>query len=659
MSNARPWLLVLLLVATACDEEATTPSSPVAEVPASPDAGPSVELARLEGLSGEVLVERGGKKVPAREGPLYSGDALETGATGAATMRFADGRSVEVGSDARVGVGEEAGSVVLTVERGIVLSRVPARPAGAPSSGKKVSLTLLTPFGLTRVGSEPSEVSVQVTKDSGRVEVKLGAIEFVSKDGQQLRASEGDSVEVSAGRAELLLRGSRLVELSPIPVTVRLGSGRAEMRGKGAKRWRPVRTEGDVLAPGDGVRTRGSGTAELMLQGSSSQLSLGPSAEMVLEGAGQGGTRDEARMDLRQGGLGVQLAQGRESRVVLPGLTLEGDGASRLAVRRTSTGYLVDAHTGRVTLVRGDVRQPLRAGERATVTGETGEARIEALGPAPLLLGEGDGTEVYHQGMPEVAIGWEKEGEVTVEVASDEAFTRPLLSGTVYQSFVNVPAPARGLLYWRVRGKDGKDLAKGSATFAPERLGGDLDRVRNVVPEGLEKTTIFYQDKPPSVTFTYAEEASAARYKVAVYRVGALEKPVAERTVTEARAALDAGALGEGSYLWSVTPLSATGEQLKGGRMNKLELVYDNSVPMLLVSQPRNGQRAASKVRTTGVAPVNARLSINGRPVSLDGKHRFDTWVEPVGAPPLLVFKMTRPGAPDVHTVRTLRQRGP
>ncbi|WP_338868259.1 hypothetical protein [Myxococcus stipitatus] len=659
MSNTRPWLLSLLLVAAACDKEEAAPPMSAPDAATVAAVGAAVELARLEGLSGEVMVERGGKKLPAQEGPLYSGDAVETGPKGTATMRFADGRSVEVGSDARVGLGEESGGVVLTVERGIVLSRVPARAAGAPAGGKKVSLTLMTPFGLTRVGSEPSEVRVEVGKDSGRVEVKLGAIEFVTKEGQQLRASEGDSVSVSAGRAELLLRGSHLIELAPIQVTVRVGSGKAELKSKGAKRWRAMRAEGDVLAPGDGIRTRAGSSVEMALQGSSSRLSLGPSAEMVLEAAAQGGNRDEARMDLKQGGLGVQLAKGRESRVVLPGLALEGDGASRVAVRRTASGYLVDAQTGQLTLVRGDKRQVLRAGERATVTAESGAVVVETLAPASLMLGPGDGVEVYHQGLPEVAFGWEKEGEATVEVATDEAFTEPLVSGTVFQPFVNVTAPARGLLHWRVRGKDGKDVASGSATFAPERLGRDLDRVRNVVPEGLEKTTIFYQDKPPAVTFTYGEEASAAQYRVAVYRVGALEKVVAERTVSEARAALDAGALSEGSYLWSVTPLSATGEQLKGGRMNKLELVYDNSVPLLLVSQPRNGQRAAAKVRTTGVAPVNTRVSINGRPVALDAKHRFDTWVEPVGSPPMLMFKMSRPGAPDIHTVRTLRQRGP
>jgi hypothetical protein len=611
-----------------------------------------VELARLEGLSGEVRLERGGRTGPAAEGPLLGGDAVETGAGGAATVRFPDGRSVEVGPDARFALGGDAGGVVMTVERGIVLSRV---PAGTRPAGPRVTLSILTPFGLTRVGSEaPSEVSVRVERDAGGVEVRLGTIEFVGRDGQRVRAAEGESVAVAGGRLEVT-RTARVVELAPIPVTVRLGAGRAELRPKGATRWRPVSREGEVLAPGDGVRTRPGGSAVLALEGSSSVLSLGSGSELVLEAARQGDTTDEARVDLRRGGLGVQLARGRTSRVVLPGLGVEGGGAARLEVRRTESGYRVDALTGQVTLVRGEARQSLRAGERATVEGEAGAPRVESLAPAPLALGSGEGAEVFHQGLDAVAFTWEGEGEAVVEVASDAGFTRPVLSGTVFRPFITVPAPARGALYWRVRRGDGTEVARGSARFAPERPARDLARVRNVVPEGPERTTIFYQDKPPAVTFTYAQEASAARYRVAVYRAGALGAPVVERTVTDTRAALDAGVLGEGSYLWSVTPLSASGAQLKGGRMNKLELVYDNSVPVLVVSSPRNGQRAGPRVRATGVAPVNARLSINGRPVPLDGKHRFSTWAEPVGAPPRLVFKMTRPGAPEVYTVRTLK----
>jgi hypothetical protein len=60
-------------------------------------------------------------------------------------------------------------------------------------------------------------------------------------------------------------------------------------------------------------------------------------------------------------------------------------------------------------------------------------------------------------------------------------------------------------------------------------------------------------------------------------------------------------------------------------------------------------------VRVAGVAPVGSQLFVNGQPLSLDSKHRFNTWVAPSGQPPLLVFKLSKAGAPDVYTVRTLK----
>ncbi|MCY1033191.1 hypothetical protein OV207_17160 [Corallococcus sp. BB11-1] len=649
-------LLVLVSGCAGCEREEAPKPAPVADV----DAGaPAAPLAQLEGLSGDVRLERAGKVGPAVPGPLLAGDAVETGDQGSAVVRFPGGRTVEVGREGRFALGSDSTGVVMKVERGIVLSRVPAGGGGgAAGPGSKVTLSILTPFGLTRVGSEPSEVKVAVAEDSARVEVMLGAIELVSKDGRTLKAAEGDAVDLTSERAEVVKAAPRVVELAPIAVTVRAASGgTAEVKSKATGRWRKARREGEVLSFGDGVRTKG-GEAVLSLKDSDSLLTLSPGAEAVLEGAGQEGVTDEARINLLQGMLAVQLATGRTSRVVLPELMLEGGGAAKLEIRRTGSGFLVAAHTGDVTLRRGDTRQALRAGERATVE-KDGTAKVEPLEAAVVALGPGEGAEVFHRGLSEVALTWEGEGDTVVEAALDAGFTRRVLWGRVHRASVNVSAPARGTLYWRVKKEDGTPVSSGSARFAPESPTNSLARVRNVVPEGPEKTTIFYQDKPPAVTFTYGAEPRASTYRVAVYKAGSLTTPVAQRTVAETRAALEAGALGEGSYLWSVTPLSQAGAALKGGRMNKLELVYDNSVEGLVVDSPRQGTASAEKVRAAGVAPVNARLSINGRAVPLDAKHRFDTWVAPMGTPPLLVFKMTRPGAPDVLTVRTLKTRGP
>jgi hypothetical protein len=647
------------MLATACDQDEEdvpplAPPAPVAVARAVEDAGvAAAPLARLVELKGEVRLERGGKQQPAAEGPLFGGDAVETGVDGGAMVRFADGRTVEVGPEARFLLREEAGGVVLEVARGLVLSRVPAeatRGEGeAGPRGPQVQLTILTPFGLTRVGSGGGEVQVDVGQEEGRVEVLLGTVEVVAKNGQAVEASQGQAVSVKADGLR-----KRVLELAPIQVTVHAATGRTEWRQKGSAKWRVVDRGGEALKAGDSVRVR-QGTAQLKLEGSESTLSLGTGGELVVEGVSGGGSTDEARLDLRKGELGLTLAPGRASRVVLPGLLVESQGAARVDVRRTEDGFTVASRAGDVTLVRGEARESLRAGELATVEGE-GSAKVEALKQAVLALPPVAGLQVFHRRPAEVALTWEEAGEVRVEVASDAEFKRPVLSGVARGGFVNVAPPARGALHWRVRRPDGAEVARGSASFGPERSAkGELDQLRNRVPEGPEKTTIFFQDKPPAITFTCEAVPGAASYKVAVYRNGALIKPVAERSAPTPQVPLEAGILEEGGFVWSITPLGPQGRPLRGGRMNKLELVFDNSVPTLVVNAPQDGQRAGSKVRVAGLAPVNAQISVNGRALALDSKHRFDTWVAPLGQPPVVVFKMSRPGAPDVYTVRTLK----
>jgi hypothetical protein len=275
-------------------------------------------------------------------------------------------------------------------------------------------------------------------------------------------------------------------------------------------------------------------------------------------------------------------------------------------------------------------------------------------GREQLVLPSRPGLKVLHNGALKVSLGWEaQEGQaLRVEVATDSSFSHPLLAGKMGQPYVNVAAPARGNLFWRVLDGE-KEVAQGSAYFAPEPKSGELDANRNQVLDGADKTTIFFQDRPPSVTFLCKADPKAARYKVSVYKGGDLAKPVAEVTGEGGRVALPEGALGEGNYLWSATPLDETGAALAGGKMNKLEIVYDNAVPNLIIKAPRNGDPAQASVRVMGIAPVGARLFVNGKPVALDDKARFDGKAAPLPGG-RLIFRLVRGGS-EVYTVRALR----
>lgn len=624
-------------------------------VDAAPDAGAvRVTVAKLGGLSGSVTLERDGARRPAAEESLFTHDAVETGPAGRAEVHFDDGRVVELGPDARLVIGEDATGLLLEVQKGIVLSRVPRELGDAA-----VAIRILTPFGLTRVGGGESEVSIAVGKDDARIEVLIGQVELVTREGEEpARAGAGETLSLSTGKVEILGReGDGMLMLEPIQVTI-LADGRTELRKKGSKAWRRVGKNGAVVESGDAVRVR-KGSSSLDLQGTRSKVKLTRGTQLVFDQSGRGEGVEAASVALERGGLELDLARGKKTRLSLGGLELESERGGYFSVVKTRSGYDVSALAGDLIVKRGKLTKRIAAGEQARIgPGDDLDVQTQKRSTPELTLPTRFGQRVFHPGLDEATLDWRGEDrDYFVRVAQDPGFEGLVLEGLVHQSEVAVQIPRRGSLYWEIReSAGGKELDSGSAHFAPEPRLRDLERLRNEVPEGPEKTTIYYQDKPPAVTFTYAAEPSAASYRVAVFRQGELSRPVSERTVSQTSAALEAGALAEGSYLWSVTPLSQSGQPIRGGRMNKLDLVYDNSVPTLLIRAPRNGERAAGELRTHGVAPVGARLYIEGRPVELDDKNRFDTRAKTSGG--LIVYRLVRPNTADSYYVRKLRRGG-
>ena len=211
-------------------------------------------------------------------------------------------------------------------------------------------------------------------------------------------------------------------------------------------------------------------------------------------------------------------------------------------------------------------------GQSATVPLK-GAPAVKAATREGVVLPSRQGLRVFHTGLRQISVTWDEiEGTQSwrVQLSQDPNFENVVRDGVVHDNFVSVPVRAKGNWYWRVF-KGELEHARGSAFFAPEPRAADLSRLKNVVPEGAETTTIFFQDKdkPPVINLTWGKDEAAAKYAVKVYREGALNNAVAQRTVAENQLALPENTLVEGKYLWSVTLLDSKGGELKGGRMNK------------------------------------------------------------------------------------------
>lgn len=616
------------------------------------DAGHSARpwVAQLESLRGEVALEQAGVKRAARVGGLADGEALVTGATGEATLVFEGGRKVEVGNDARVVVRKSGADVVLEVERGLVLSRVEG--GGAPTRGPPSSLVIETPFGLTRLGGAPNELALRVSEGQGTVDVKLGQIQWVARDGGVQNPVAGESLSINLGKV-VLERSAARARPGKVAAT-----GRAELRRKDDVSWKALPRRGVDLGAGDRVRVL-TGESTVSVEDLEGRLAVGAGAEVEWGGAARNGAVEEATLELVRGSVGLHLAPGRTSRVRVGSATLEASEGGFFRVERTREGLEVSALAGDARLTEGDHEEEVRAGKRARLGRGAGPALSEEPRPEVEVPTSSRGVRVFHPGVATVGLTWGSQaGDFRVEVARDRAFTQPVLTGLVHRPFVEVSPPLEGALFWRVRNvKEGGPLLEGSAHFGPEPPGKELGLARNEVPEGTEKTTIFFQDRPPAITFLLGEDPTAGSYEVRVFDAADLSSPVAERRVTEPRWVLEAGVLREGSYVWSSTPIGREGEAIRGGRMNKLEMVYDNSVPDLEIRSPSNRQRVSGgRVKTTGTVPVGAALWVNGREVPLDEKHRFDVAVAAAGKVPILVYRVVRPAQPEELTVRVLKR---
>lgn len=617
------------------------------EGPSAPDAAAVVTtaLAKLTVSSGHVTLTRSNHASPAQPADLILGDVIETGADGDATIRFRDGHEIQLGPDGRFEIENGDEGLVLNVGQGVVVSRV----VGDLVNDDSMHLAISTPFGLIRLGA--NEFRLNVGGEDANLQVLVGNVQIVSRNGELVTFSAGD---VRLGREG----ASRVVRLEPLHIELNAIVGRVELKKSDAKIFTPINPKQlPELDQGDALRV-GRGSATVQTKGSVAKLTVSSNSEVGIgEAQGAAGLEDVA-LELKKGGMNVNMPLGAK-RTLRPGdgYTLSVNNGAQFSVARSKTGLEINTVVGEIVIEHDSMESVTVRGSQISKLSSKGGVKVIDLPREPLLIPARTGLKVFHPGVAQAALNWPGEaGKVyRVMVANEPTFANPTIDGTVQVPWLNVNLPAHGSLYWRVLAGE-TEVGKGSLSCAPERAAAsELQRVRNEVPDGAEKTVIYYQDKPPSVTFLWREpDPKPAEYRLQVYREGALHKAIEERLAKSTTLQLPENALSEGNYLWSVTPLDANGQALAGGRMNKLEMIYDNAVAELVIKSPRNGDPVSASVPVVGIAPLRTRVTANGQVLSLDEKARFNSKVAPLNGR-FVVFR-TSGEAGEQLIVRVLRR---
>jgi uncharacterized cupin superfamily protein len=486
-----------------------------------------------------------------------------------------------------------------------------------------VGFSIDTPYGLVRVGS--GGVSLNVQGDQTTVDVLAGDVTLVGR--------EGASVALEAGSAGTLSKNgaTRNLTLEPLVLTISQSTGRIDVKKKDAKAYAPVNPrKAPSLAAGDSVRV-GNGSAALTPEKSDTKVTLLTGTEIGIGESSKNGGAEELVLDLKKGQLQLAMAYGKK-RVVKPGdgVSLEASQGGFLNVSRGKNGFELSSVVGDVVVkTEGGAPVTVKGGQVATITKSGVETR--GVNREALQLPTRQGLRLLHPGAERVALAWPGDDDkpYRIKVGQDPALEKPSIDGIVRQPYFNTLAPARGVLFWRVY--DGEtEIGKGSVVCAQERIDGELGELTNEVASSRPTTRIYFQDKPPSLTFTWkAPEKPAAEYHLKVYKAGELSKPLLEKRTAATSAQLPP--IPEGAYQWDVTYLDASGTPIGTmGKMSALEVQYENAVRSLVIKTPRNGDAPAPKVAVTGVAPLGAKVSANGQGLTLDPKARFNGQVSPI-----------------------------
>ena len=637
--------LLLALCGAACLLACGEKPAEVLHPPKAPAVVPRPTLATLTAVQGEVgRIPKAGAKVAGRAGDgLSEGDAVETSAGASATVQL-PGRSVELGELGRIVIGSgKDRAVSLELASGIILSRTAASTDGKSS----VELQVLTPFGLTRIASDDgsaSEVSLHASSSGAELQVLLGTVSVVARTSQAVqsqRVGAGEKLELSLGTITFVPKPA------PPQVAVSIEASGITLLREAGHRPRRVAHGAQKLPPDSQVQVM-TGAVELHLGRIDAHLSKAGRARL-----GPPGTADSPQtleLELGKAGLSAAAGPGAPLALRVGEAVLHAPGEAQFALEASRRQKKLVVRTGTLQVERGGQKLELHAGEQADLG-----ARSLAAAPAPqpeVVVGGGHRTLYGISAIDRLAIAWPAEActDCRVEVASEPGFTQLLVHGPVYRPRVVVPA-RRGVMYWRVFSGT-RQVEAGVVVCAEERLGGEhLSNPHNDVRDNGVKTVVYFQSKLPELTLTWAKLERAATYRVRIFPADRLTQPAVDREVAEPKLQLAAGQLPEGSFFWSQTPLDAAHHELSGGRMNPLEIAYDNSVPVLAILAPRPGQVVGRRTRLSAIAPLGSRVSLGGQALRVDIKGRIAQQIS-VPRSGLLIFRVERAGSEELYLRR-------
>lgn len=387
--------------------------------------------------------------------------------------------------------------------------------------------------------------------------------------------------------------------------------------------------KGDGFEDGDGARTPADSEAHFRIAGGA-HLRLKPSSQIRFK-------RNESG---KPGSIGLQVEVGEaDVRTDAGTLSLDSDfgpivieANSSVTLSRKGENLVLNVDLGTIEI--GDQGRSLAAGESIEL--EIGGIEVdlpeepEQAAEEPEEVEEeqglefGDGvksfdltvdagaTFVVHDPDPPSAIGFRTQGVCKGPARLTSGSLATEAKGTLGLAF------ARGRHEYEVRCIDVPDkiAAKGMVNVLQDSGMRNLPAFTpsaSVATDG-RKYTVLYQQRLPQVSVTWPSAPEASGYTL---NAGGRVINTASPSYT-----FRPGALPPGTH--KLTFAAAT-DPPRQSRTTTVQVVYDTQAPAARVSDPPSGYAAGSSVTVAGQALPGWTVSVNGKPLEVDGQRRFSS----------------------------------
>ncbi len=327
---------------------------------------------------------------------------------------------------------------------------------------------------------------------------------------------------------------------------------------------------------------------------------------------------------------------------------------AQMEIEHAEKNPLLVLHFGEVSL---DGNLKVEAGAKVALL-EDQTLRIEPLDAQAIDVVPRDLTLVnFVARPPSLRFVWETQAahdgpQMVWELAQDAKFRRVVAAERLRRGSFTVTDLPAGRYFWRVGGAT-KRISSVRLVKEQQLDCKGCGRSSQVADTGGQ-AMVYFQEKLPQITLSWAPVPRAALYVFKLYSDGNLDVPVFAGSFSDLNHSFGRGQfVHEGRYFWQVSAVSASGELLNVGKMNTLVIHFDNAIASLKLRAPKDHaviDATADAFFVTGEAELGSRVNINGQPVALSEQGRFNKHLSlPRGAQRVVVRSLGRDGVERVY----------